>query len=103
MMKFLSLLALPLALALPVEDFRRGLPAPDGDIAHIEKRYPTPTVVIPAPQATIIGLGGADVEAFPGIPFAQPPVNRLRLKPPQPITSPMGTVKATKNGNSCPQ
>jgi len=61
-----------------------------------------PTVTIASPQATIVGLAGA-VEQFPGIPFAQPPVGALRLKPPQPITEPLGTFDATTNGKACPQ
>lgn len=62
----------------------------------------SPTVTIPSPAATIIGLGG-DVEQFPGIPFALPPTGSLRLKPPQAITTPMGTFNAQENGNACPQ
>ncbi|KAF2667250.1 alpha/beta-hydrolase [Microthyrium microscopicum] len=66
-----------------------------------------PIVTIASPQATIIGLKGtleeSTVEQFPGIPFAQPPTGSLRLRPPQPITSPMGIFKATSNGNACPQ
>jgi carboxylesterase type B len=62
----------------------------------------TPTVTIPSPQATIIGLGGK-VEAFPGIPFAKPPIGPLRLKPPQRLASPLGTYFATSNGKACPQ
>lgn len=62
-----------------------------------------PTVTIPFPQATIIGVSQPNVEIFPGIPFAKPPVGALRLKPPQPITSPLGTVYATENGKACPQ
>jgi carboxylesterase type B len=50
----------------------------------------------------IVGLGGT-VEQFPGIPFAQPPVGPLRLKPPQPLTEPLGTISATENGKACPQ
>jgi carboxylesterase type B len=66
------------------------------------KRASTPTVTIAYPEATIVGLGGT-VEQFPGIPFAQPPVGPLRLKPPQPITEPLGTFSATENGKACPQ
>ena len=61
-----------------------------------------PTVTIASPQATIVGIAG-DVEQFAGVPFAQPPVAGLRLKPPQPITEPMGTIMATQNGKACPQ
>jgi hypothetical protein len=67
--------------------------------------FGVPTVTISYPHATIVGLPAATVpvEQFPGIPFAKPPVGPLRLRPPQPITEPMGTVLALKNGNACPQ
>ena len=68
------------------------------EIAEVERRAaPIPTVAIPAPQATIVGLGGK-VEEFPGIPFAQKPVGALRLKPPVPLTGNLGTIKAQANG-----
>ncbi|KAK2796389.1 hypothetical protein FQN50_009579 [Emmonsiellopsis sp. PD_5] len=66
-------------------------------------RDASPTVTISAPEATIIGHERQDVEVFPGIPFAKPPVGPLRLKPPQPITEPMGTYEAKENGKACPQ
>jgi carboxylesterase type B len=71
-------------------------------LAVPHKRASTPTVTIAYPQATIVGLAGS-VEQFPGIPFAQPPVGALRLKPPQPLTAPQGTISATANGKACPQ
>ncbi|KAH8816695.1 lipase 3 precursor [Xylogone sp. PMI_703] len=86
-MKFLSVFTLlfPLVFAAPT------------------KRGTAPTVVIPAPQATVIGSSASSVDSFRGIPFAQPPVGPLRLKLPQPITSPLGTVKATDIATACPQ
>jgi carboxylesterase type B len=64
-------------------------------------RAASPTVVLNSPAATIIGQPGA-VEIFPGVPFAQPPVGALRLKPPQPITQPF-TYVANAHGPACPQ
>lgn len=83
------------AFALPVENAERDVP--------IEERAAAPTVTIASPAATIIGGAGATVETFAGVPFAKPPVGALRLKPPQPITSALGTIKATAQAASCPQ
>lgn len=65
-------------------------------------RAAAPTVTIAYPQATIIGNTGI-IETFPGVPFAQPPVGDLRLKPPQAITEALGTIEATENAQACPQ
>ncbi|KAF7880182.1 uncharacterized protein EAF01_012077 [Botrytis porri] len=70
---------------------------------QLEERAAAPTVTIASPAATIIGGAGVTVETFAGIPFAKPPIGALRLKPPQPITSALGTVKATAQAASCPQ
>lgn len=67
----------------------------------LEKRA-TPTVTIAAPVGTIIGAV-TEVESFNGIPFAQPPIGPLRLKPPQPLTSPMGTMASVLLPKACPQ
>jgi carboxylesterase type B len=69
--------------------------------AQVQKRA-APTVIAPSPAATIAGKSG-DVESFNGIPFAQPPVGNLRLKPPQPITSSLGKVDGTVIPKACPQ
>jgi len=68
----------------------------------IEKRA-TPTVTIAYPAGTIIGSLGTTVETFNGIPFAQPPTGTLRLKPPQPLTEPIGTVTSVLLATACPQ
>lgn len=47
-------------------------------------------------------LGGA-VTAFLGIPYAQPPLGRLRFKKPQPLNKWSGIQNATKYANSCYQ
>jgi len=78
---------LPLAFAAP---------------APHEKRA-NPIVVAPLPQATVTGTNILNVESFKGIPYAQPPVNQLRLKPPQPLTSALGNVDATGSPKACPQ
>ncbi|RAL63540.1 hypothetical protein DID88_003584 [Monilinia fructigena] len=84
-----------IVFALPVENAGQDLP--------IEERAPAPTVTIAYPPAKIIGGAGDTVETFAGIPFAKPPVGPFRLKPPQPITSPLGTIQATTQAASCPQ
>mgnify|MGYP004538056153 FL=1 len=87
-MKLVALLSfLPLVFAAP---------------AYVEKRA-GPTVVVPAPQATVIGKSALNVESFNGIPYAQPPVGQLRLKPPQPLTSSSGTIDGTGSARACPQ
>jgi carboxylesterase type B len=87
---FLALLTvLPVAFAVP--------PVP------IENRAAAPTVAIPSPAATVIGSSTGKLETFSGIPFAQPPVGNLRLKPPKPLTSALGTVNAVGIPAACPQ
>ncbi|PYI27810.1 acetylcholinesterase/Butyrylcholinesterase [Aspergillus indologenus CBS 114.80] len=65
-------------------------------------RAAAPTVTIASPAATVIGKAG-NVEVFNNIPFAQAPTGSLRLKPPQPIQTSLGTVQATGSSKSCPQ
>ncbi|KAH9889042.1 carotenoid ester lipase [Cubamyces lactineus] len=54
-------------------------------------------------QATVIGTSDGVVTQFLGIPFAEPPVGKLRLQPPQPISSYKGIINATTFGNQCIQ
>src|SRR5579871_4763752 len=66
-----------------------------------EKRRATPSVIIT--NGTIIGTSFAEVDSFKGIPFAQPPTDSLRLKPPQPLATGFGTFVSQASPMSCPQ
>ncbi|KAI0467853.1 sterol esterase [Xylaria cf. heliscus] len=68
--------------------------------APLEERA-TASVVIS--QGTIVGTSANGVENFAGIPFADPPVGNLRLRPPQRRTKPLGTFDASGAGPACPQ
>jgi carboxylesterase type B len=68
----------------------------------IEKRLlGAPTVTIK--NGTVVGSTNGIIDSFNGVPFAQPPVGNLRLKPPQSITKPYGTITATGVPTACPQ
>nr|POF16764.1 putative secreted lipase [Quercus suber] len=54
-------------------------------------------------NGTIIGATNSGIDSFKGIPFAQPPVGNLRLKPPQSINKSFGTLMATGEPRACPQ
>ncbi|CAI7666621.1 unnamed protein product [Penicillium bialowiezense] len=62
-----------------------------------------PSVTILNPIATVIGTSANNIDSFDGIPFALPPTGPLRLKPPQPIRWPLGTIWATSEARACPQ
>jgi carboxylesterase type B len=66
----------------------------------LEKRA-SPTVALE--YATVVGSSLLGIDSFKGIPYAQPPTGQLRLKPPQPITSNLGTIQATGTPRACPQ
>ncbi|KAI5288587.1 hypothetical protein KEM54_005097 [Ascosphaera aggregata] len=61
------------------------------------------SVVAPSPQATYLGGTEPGIEYFKGIPFAQPPVKDLRLRPPKKLDKPLGRREATEFGPICPQ
>ncbi|CZR53431.1 probable cholinesterase [Phialocephala subalpina] len=69
-------------------------------VPALEKRAGT-TVTLD--HATVVGSSLLGIDSFKGIPYAQPPVENLRLKPPQPITSKLGTIQATGSPKACPQ
>lgn len=67
----------------------------------LETRQSGPSVTIN--DGTVVGSSAGGVDSFKGIPFAEPPVGPLRLKPPQLLNSSFGTFDATKAPAACPQ
>ncbi|KFY80000.1 hypothetical protein V499_01080 [Pseudogymnoascus sp. VKM F-103] len=74
----LAVLLLPAALAAPSTEKRVG-----------------PKVRLSI--GNVVGSSFLSVDSFMGITFAKPPVRALRLKPPQSITSDLGTISPKKN------
>ena len=60
-----------------------------------------PNVVISS--GTIVGKSFGAIESFNGIPFADPPVGNLRLKPPRKLSTSLGTLDAGGIAAACPQ
>lgn len=54
-------------------------------------------------DGTIRGTSANGVNKFLGIPYAAPPVDKLRWQPPQPVKKWKGALDATQFGNTCPQ
>ncbi|KAF4999318.1 hypothetical protein FGRMN_2546 [Fusarium graminum] len=100
----LSLLAAVLAVPAP-------FPAPDAIPAvepvspaspAIEERAAKVTVAVPS--GTIVGSSSGKIDSFRAIPFADPPIGALRLKPPRKLSKPLGNFDASGlTGPSCPQ
>ncbi|SFV38125.1 carboxylesterase/lipase family protein [Hyphomicrobium facile] len=60
-----------------------------------------PTVSIS--DGKVQGYTKNGVNVFLGIPYAAPPVGKLRWQPPQPVGKWKGTLDATQFANTCPQ
>ncbi|CAK4031873.1 Lipase 5 [Lecanosticta acicola] len=69
--------------------------------APLDERQSGPSVTIE--NGTVVGSSSEGVDSFKGIPYAQPPVGNLRLRPAQSITTSFGTIQATGSPSSCPQ
>ncbi|KAM0190652.1 hypothetical protein ACHAPA_009814 [Fusarium lateritium] len=61
----------------------------------------TATVVLPS--ATVLGNVMNKVESFGGIPYAEAPEGKLRLRPPKRLQKSLGTFDATGPAGACPQ
>jgi len=68
---------------------------------------PEPTKIVNTESGPVRGLKinkyGMELYGFLGIPFAEPPVGKLRFKPPLPITPWSDVLEANKNGPQCLQ
>jgi carboxylesterase type B len=62
---------------------------------------PVPTVTFK--DGTVVGYTDTGVEAFRGIPFAEPPLGNLRFKPPVTLSKPFGRIMTTAVPKGCPQ
>lgn len=54
-------------------------------------------------QGKLLPTLDGEIRAFLGIPYAKPPVENLRFRPPQPADPWQGVKDATNYGNSCVQ
>ena len=57
--------------------------------------------VVDAPAGTMKGALEGNLRVFKGIPYAQPPVGKLRWKPPQPLPRWQGVRETTAFGPAC--
>ncbi|KAL1945641.1 hypothetical protein VTO73DRAFT_1643 [Trametes versicolor] len=64
-------------------------------------RAAAPTVALD--NAIVIGETNGTVTSYFGIPYAEPPINDLRLRLPKPITAYNGTINATVPATQCIQ
>ncbi|CAK7203894.1 hypothetical protein SEUCBS139899_006644 [Sporothrix eucalyptigena] len=60
-------------------------------------------VSVTYPEGSVSGVTLLGIESFRGIPFAQPPVGNLRLKPPVRTNTTSATINGQGIGPSCPQ
>ena len=64
-------------------------------------------IIIPTTSGLVSGktitTNSVNVVAYLGIPYARPPINQLRFKPPVPVSPWNGVLNATQYQYSCPQ
>jgi para-nitrobenzyl esterase len=71
--------------------------------AAVDSATPTVRTTSGTLSGAVETAGKIHVETFKGIPYAAPPVGKLRWRSPQPAASWTGTKAATKFGAACPQ
>jgi para-nitrobenzyl esterase len=63
----------------------------------------SPGTDVQTADGPVCGLAGSGVTSYLGIPYAAPPVGKLRFAPPQPALPWTTTFAATVQGNQCPE
>lgn len=106
---FVSGLSLGLLTAVSASPAAFPAPASIPDAAPVSPASPAieeraAKVTVAVPSGTIIGSSSGKVDSFRAIPFADPPVGSLRLKPPKKLSKPLGKFDASGlTGPACPQ
>ena len=72
-------------------------------VSHAATAHASDQVTIPSGTLQGATVPGSNVRAFLGIPFAAPPVGKLRWRPPQPVHPWQGVRKAVAFGPRCMQ
>lgn len=81
--------------------FRIALSLLLGGIASISAKSVSPTAKIDSGEVRGVLSGG--IEYFKGIPYAAPPIGKLRWRPPKPVKPWTGVRDATNYGHDCMQ
>ncbi|KAM4060686.1 carboxylesterase family protein [Hirsutella rhossiliensis] len=95
-------LAAPAAPAVEPQPALEPQPGPDAAAQVLEERWKTVSVDIPS-VGSITGRSLLNTESFNAIPYADPPVGPLRLKPPKRFSGDLGTHDGTGIAPACPQ
>lgn len=90
------------AVAAPDSTPAPPSPAPDPGPPQVQQHRHV-KIHVPGGGGTITGKSRLGVEVFNGIPYADPPVGPLRLRPPRRLSRKLGDVDATGSAPACPQ
>jgi para-nitrobenzyl esterase len=89
------------------KDWRRKLVLVSAMLAGVATSAPVWAAndgpVVKTIEGKVRGYTQDGVNIFLGIPYAAPPVGKLRWMPPQPVKKWKGALDATHYGNTCPQ
>lgn len=88
-------------LATPSLSAASTLQIPLGE--NISDRQHDGVATVSLGSNNITGFASAGIETFNGIPYADAPVGKLRLRPPQQLLSALGDLDASGSPRYCPQ